>query len=351
MQAAWGTAFLGIVGAGFIGWCRAIAKWRVGQSPVPWNSRRHVPWALADLFLFALVFLVASMLMGAALASLGWPLDKPDGELTLREEQLHTLAIAVVPLVVLMAGAPLLAFRSGARTRDFGWSAGHCGDDVKLGLAAFVMLAPPVFALQAALVQFWPSEHPLMEMFKRTPDSNLFALLIVAAVIVAPVFEEFVFRVLLQGFLEKAVSFRGQPWELLVGTPQQARDGPVVEAEIMAEDVEDAADLEGGTAAQPINPYLAPLGAIADDTAILPPSGGDAEPLTGLAAYGPIAISSVVFAALHWQHGPDWIPLTLLAVGMGYVYQRTHRIVPSLVVHVALNAFSMWGLWVQVRGG
>jgi membrane protease YdiL (CAAX protease family) len=59
----------------------------------------------------------------------------------------------------------------------------------------------------------------------------------------------------------------------------------------------------------------------------------------------------VVFALLHWQHGPDWVPLTVLAAGMGYLYQRTHRLLPSLVVHTALNGASMWGLWVQVREG
>jgi hypothetical protein len=32
---------------------------------------------------------------------------------------------------------------------------------------------------------------------------------------------------------------------------------------------------------------------------------------------------------------------------MGYLYQRTHRQVPSLVVHALLNSLSMWGLWLQ----
>jgi hypothetical protein len=64
-----------------------------------------------------------------------------------------------------------------------------------------------------------------------------------------------------------------------------------------------------------------------------------------------IIVSSAIFAALHYSHGPDWIPLFFLALGLGYLYQRTHRLLPSLVVHSLLNSLSMWGLWVQVKSG
>jgi membrane protease YdiL (CAAX protease family) len=35
-------------------------------------------------------------------------------------------------------------------------------------------------------------------------------------------------------------------------------------------------------------------------------------------------------------------------VGLGYLYQRTHRILPSLVVHALLNACSMIVLLLEV---
>jgi membrane protease YdiL (CAAX protease family) len=34
---------------------------------------------------------------------------------------------------------------------------------------------------------------------------------------------------------------------------------------------------------------------------------------------------------------------------MGYLYQRTHRLLPSLTVHSLLNGVSLWALWVQVH--
>ena len=64
-----------------------------------------------------------------------------------------------------------------------------------------------------------------------------------------------------------------------------------------------------------------------------------------------IAYVAAIFALLHYSHGPDWVPLFFLAMGMGYLYQRTHRLLPSLVVHGLLNSLSMCGLWVQVKEG
>src|SRR6185437_10939554 len=72
--------------------------------------------------------------------------------------------------------------------------------------------------LQGLLVSLWKdSKHPIVEMFKAAPDARFFGVLAVSAVVVAPLFEELMFRVLLQGFLEKVCSFHGPLQELLLG--------------------------------------------------------------------------------------------------------------------------------------
>jgi CAAX prenyl protease-like protein len=98
------------------------------------------------------------------------------------------------------------------------------------------------------------------------------------------------------------------------------------------------------------NPYASPQSAVAFGQADEEIPFEEPRALHGAAAALSIAISSVVFALLHYTHGPDWIPLILLAAGMGYLYQRTHRLLPSLTVHACLNGLSMCGLWVQVHG-
>jgi membrane protease YdiL (CAAX protease family) len=55
----------------------------------------------------------------------------------------------------------------------------------------------------------------------------------------------------------------------------------------------------------------------------------------------PILISSLFFALMHLGHGAAPVPLFFYALALGYLYNRTHRIAPSIVAHLALNSTSM----------
>ncbi len=61
----------------------------------------------------------------------------------------------------------------------------------------------------------------------------------------------------------------------------------------------------------------------------------------------PIAMSSTLFALMHLSHGFDPVPLWVLAAGLGLIYQRTHRILPCVVLHMVFNAFSLSMLWLR----
>jgi membrane protease YdiL (CAAX protease family) len=274
-----------------------------GLSPrlplIAWSPRRAVPWAFLDLVVVVGLYFVAAAVLQVA----GFI---PSGEtetLDLAQKQSVIGVNILISLIVGAASIVLAVVRCGATGGDLGWSARTIREDLRLGSIGFVMLAPPVYALQGLLVNFWKkSEHPIIEMFKDAPDVAFFGLLFVSAAVVAPLFEELIFRVFLQGFLEKATSFRGNPMELLVGKTHELVD--------------------------------------IDD---------EQPELRGMLAWLPITFSAGIFALLHYSHGPDWVPLLLLAAGMGYLYQRTHRMLPSLVVHTLLNALSMWGLWVEAH--
>src|SRR4029077_5976600 len=59
----------------------------------------------------------------------------------------------------------------------------------------------------------------------------------------------------------------------------------------------------------------------------------------------PILISSALFAITHFRDGTEsaWLrlfavtPLFVFGVFLGFVYQRTHRLLPSLTIHILLN--------------
>jgi membrane protease YdiL (CAAX protease family) len=319
----------------------------LGFSPrlplVGWTPRSAVPWAVVDLVIVVGMYFVAVVAVDFGMRELGWLPDRTTAmsKLSLDERQRFMAVNMVVSVFVCLVGLLLAAIRSGASARDFGFSWREMWSDLRLGLIAFVMLAPPVYALQGLLVYFWKqSKHPVMEMFKDAPDAGFFAVLFVSAAIVAPIVEELLFRVLLQGFLEKAYSFRGDAWELFFGGRAK---GEVMECSLALDSG------AGPVPALPLdgNTYAPPQATLVEGTAesIL----AEQPELRGTAAWAPIGITSAIFAVLHFSHGPDWIPLFFLAAGMGYLYQRTHRVLPSLTVHALLNGLSMWGLWVQVQ--
>jgi membrane protease YdiL (CAAX protease family) len=337
-----GMVVIAVLAGGLFCWTLAVFKLASGLPLIEWSERRPVPWALIDLVAIGALFIVVNVAASMVLHQLGLLPDTVKfDELELAERMTLTLANALVSLAILAIGLPLVAQRTGARLADFGWSAAGLLADLKLGVIAFVMIAPPVYAIQGILTQIWPSKHPLMEMFRETPDASFFAVLAFAAVVVAPLSEELLFRVLLQGFLERLFRFRDSLIVLIFGgkVPEPVDRAPGDDEVILAELAPAPLD--------PANPY-APSRVGSAVSVALPIADPSSGPPRGVAAWGPIAISSAIFALLHLPHGPDWVALLPLAAAMGYLYQRTHRLVPSLVVHALLNGLSMWGLWMQV---
>jgi membrane protease YdiL (CAAX protease family) len=369
MMGAFGAVVMLVLTAGIVCWTVAALRLAIGWHLLPgalshlapdllkpldlppgppliaWQPRRSVPWGLVDLIGILLIFVAASAVASFVLRQ--WTQMPPGGDLqklTLDQRQLLTAANMAVSLIVLAIGLALITIRVGASWRDFGWSLEGAGRNLQRGLIGFVMLAPPVYALQGVLVYFWkPSAHPLMEMFKGSPNIAFFATLVAAAVVVAPLTEEMLFRILLQGWLERACGGRRSAQEVLFG---HIHSEPTIQPSLEITEIGGAVALAPPApnpfaAPQfPVPPILAPNLELADSA--------EQPELRGLRAWIPIGISSIIFALLHYSHGPDWVALTLLAAGMGYLYQRTHSIIPSLIVHMCLNGLSMWGLWIQV---
>jgi membrane protease YdiL (CAAX protease family) len=332
---------------GCLCWVLAALKVVGGQPLLAWSKRRPVPWALLDLVGIFVLYLVAIFVVQGGLHAAGMLPDTDDlTKLSLQDSAVLVASNMAASLGLLVVALPLIVLRTGATARDLGLVAREFTGDVKLGIIAFLMLAPPVYVIQGLLVYFWqPSKHPLMELFKASPDPGFFALLFVAAAVVAPIFEEIVFRVILQGFLEKFFSRRHGILELAFGIS----DPPATAVTPTPAPTNSPVVLHASDSPWQPNPYTASSVIVGEqaNTAWLVDLSVQPE-LLGASAWLPIGLSAIIFALLHFSHGPDWVALTLLAAGMGYLYQRTHRLVPSLVVHALLNSLSMWGLWLQV---
>ena len=181
------------------------------------------------------------------------------------------------------------------------------------------MLVVPVFGIQYVLTEWLSMEtrHPLVELIQKNPDTWFFVCTGVAALVVAPVAEEFVFRVFLQGWLESVARVLPMPrgtdenqaglWmSALVLGPQY---GSAAGGEIPGETPQQKPEPEvvGDPIPEPVD--LAPLG---------PLGGMPDQPLfpdqVGPVAW-PIGVTSLLFAAAHFGHGADPIPLFFWGLG------------------------------------
>jgi membrane protease YdiL (CAAX protease family) len=208
--------------------------------------------------------------------------------------------------------------------------------DIKVGVVAFLAAIVPVHGLQVIMLVLFglqnePPSHPLVEMIApEGPDVTLFLVASFMAVVMAPLSEEVFFRLIFQGWLEKREARR------LTAHPPIADADVILSPNSLAPDSFDVGPI--------VDEPALPVPTI-EATESLPPE----LPTGGFAGlpYGwfPILISSLLFAAAHFGHGVDPFAIFVLALILGYVYQRTHRIVPCIVTHMLFNAFAMLVLW------
>jgi membrane protease YdiL (CAAX protease family) len=307
-----------------IGACLNVIHMRRKGPLVPYEPRRPVPWGAVGCILAVIT------LLNAAYAALHDTAVADQGRSSHPLEP-STLVVGIFEQLFIVGGlVVIIAVFTKATLRDLGWPANirQFVRDVSIGAAACLVALAPVHISQIALMTvFFPdmkSGHPLIKMvMDAPPDPWILLLTGVAAVVVAPICEEIAFRLLLQGWLERLVDQR-LGWRTEATEMQTTND----EARMTNDDgspSEDSSFLIRHSSFQPE-----------------PPNRG----IAGL-PYGwfPIIVSAVAFGLAHLGYGPEPIPLFLLGLVLGYIYQRTHRIIPSIVAHALFNLFTMIILW------
>jgi membrane protease YdiL (CAAX protease family) len=275
--------------------CWLASAWRLGSGRdlLEFRPRRPVPWGAAQLLMTLLILVLCQAFAAETLERFG--------DVNASEDMRQIFSVAAGSLLALVASVVVVVLTAGASPRDLGFDHRSLLADLRLGGVAFLMLAPPVYTLQYWLVQWFPSRHPLLSLLAERGSLPVYLAVGFSAVIVAPAVEEWLFRVLLQGWIERLLL----PQTSAVEEPR--RTG-------LAE--------ESGTT-----------------NAV--PGGGTEQTFASAPGWLAIVTSAACFAGLHASHGPDPIPLFLLALGLGYLYQRTHRILPCVTVHVLLNGVTL----------
>jgi len=203
--------------------------------------------------------------------------------------------------------------------------------------------------------------HPALRAL-RHGDLRVQLAVLLTAVLIAPVAEEFFFRVLLQGWLEAAeCRHRRQLPTLRLLLPHgglaviasslvfarlHARVGTEqYSVSCMAGMLAGQAAVNVLTLAFALVWVRARAGATVRDLGWAPEHLGS-DVRTGLLVFAAVAVPIYAIQIIVWSLlpegvAPDPVPLFFFALALGIVYYRTHRIVPAIVLHMALNATSL----------
>lgn len=258
---------------------RLFQKHISGEPLLRYQPRRSVPWN----FVAPLVILAPALAAVAMTAGTGDASDDSGGSLSTSEiwgAGLFSVALAMAAWAMLAA-----VFRATPRDLGLPKSGAEFFSDVRAGAVGFAAVLLPLYAVQITLISMVeaPKSHPLMEQMLADQSPSMWIAAAFSALVAAPLFEETAFRLVLQGWLERRE-------RAAVARSQGRRTGLI--------------------------PGVAPT-------------------------WSPILISAVLFGAAHWGQNVAPASLIILGLALGYLYSRTHRIVPSIVCHVLFNAFSL----------
>jgi membrane protease YdiL (CAAX protease family) len=226
-------------------------------------------------------------------------------------------------LVFLRRGIGVPLAEVGVTTRNLGRNA-------LAGLVFAVIFVPGAYGIQALALMALeaagstPGEHP----FARLGSSGLlpaeWALLLFGAVVVAPVWEELVYR----GLIQPWVMRNGRAGSLAALGLATLFAGPAVREAMPA-----------APTPREMVVNLAPLWLLA--------------PLVGAyfllerrnRAWGGLFASAVLFAWIHASVWPSPVPLVWLALGLGWLAWRGRSLAGAVVLHAVFNAVACAALW------
>lgn len=310
-----GAAFVAMIVA-YLAVARGVAlRLDRGEPVIPWlpPKPRMVPWGWRSvLAIIATVYLATSLVaflfvVGGPRRTApekGAPRDRSELKFSPPEQMLIS---SFSNVIVLTLGPLLLRWTSHARRADLGFVSRSPVRDIGIGFGAFLLVTPLVMlASFAAQMVFEGNKHQLEKMLRAEPGQDEFVILaLISAVVLAPLAEEFVFRGVIQGWLRRVYLGRHE-----------------VEASLdpIESDVEAA------------SPRFSPK------------SGLPIERLM------PIVITSAFFGILHFDQMPAPIPIFLLSLALGALYEWTESLVPSIVLHALFNAFNTVALLLMIRG-
>jgi membrane protease YdiL (CAAX protease family) len=150
-----------------------------------------------------------------------------------------------------------------------------------------------------------PPPHPVLQLLQKTHDRRLIAMLFVTASVLAPLAEELAFRAHIQTILASIFQRLVRP---------RVPPPPIPAWQTMAEQPVPVLDYAG--------PPAPPL------------------PYHFIARWTAVAVTAALFALIHLEPA-FMLPLFVLAIALGYVYERTGNLWACIFIHSLFNTSQM----------
>jgi len=244
---------------------------------------------------------------------------------------LASLVAGLLAFAAMVGSLHVLRSASGKFPADTGlglrWV--HARTGIWRGAVGAFMMTWLVFAVSILTEFVWqrinyvhPKEHDLLRMLGESRSPVMSAVLITSAALVAPLFEETLFR----GHLQTLLSQTFARWFRATAPREPGETEPAGTL----------LDSGGVSLAHPgILPYAIP---------VLPKPVGRPS---AIARWAAIFITSALFALVH----PAWTipPIFVLSVCVGYAYERTGNLWLAIAMHALFNATSLM-LYLTTQG-
>lgn len=193
----------GLLSGSVLVWCAICGVWKArGTAPLTPAEPHPVSWRAAPVCAtFLVAYLLPTFLM-TWIASRFGPLDR----LSLANVQWQCLCVVVQ--IVTVVG--LLALAGPLRKLDFGLTLVHWRSDLVAGAAGCLASFLPIhLATSWQQVLQWrgpDDKHVLFRVLTSSSEPHVLIWIVVSAVVVAPLAEELLYRVLLQGWAQSRVA-------------------------------------------------------------------------------------------------------------------------------------------------
>jgi membrane protease YdiL (CAAX protease family) len=337
-----------------------------GHDRLPPVGKQWPLWVgfVAVLTAWIVVSIFCELLIMSARVASGASQPVATSEPYYSNSELAVLSVVGPTGAFLIALGVLPLFQRGA-LRWMGLGFRDLQSGVKWGALAILVVLPWMFLVQYGIISLYqavqykhPSEHDLLRVMKQGSQATKW-LAVVGAVLVAPVFEELLFRGLLQTAITEWLTRLSRPKPAIAsyGFPVMQQNPSAVPQEMAVQLPQ--MDLANG----PSHVLFAPPPPDAGATSLVTPDHAQvlyapptddtgqqiavddvgAHPRTlspgrHRAAWIAIIVTAGLFSIIH----PLWTApiIFALAVALGYIYERTGNLWASITVHALFNATS-----------